>query len=66
MKAIVIRRYGAPDALSLEDTEQPRPGPGQVLVGVHAASINSWDWGQPHFTPKRSSRPMCAIPASAD
>jgi NADPH:quinone reductase-like Zn-dependent oxidoreductase len=44
MKAIVIRRYGAPDALSLEDAEQPRPGAGQVLVRVHAASINSWDW----------------------
>jgi NADPH:quinone reductase-like Zn-dependent oxidoreductase len=44
MKAIVIRRYGAPDALQLEDAETPRPGPGQVLVRVHAASINSWDW----------------------
>jgi len=44
MKAIVVRRYGAPDALRLEDAEQPRPGPGQVLVRVCAASINSWDW----------------------
>ena len=44
MKAIVVRRYGAPDALRLEDAEQPRPGPGQVLVRVRAASINSWDW----------------------
>lgn len=43
MKAIVYRRYGGSDALHLEDAQRPTPGPGEVLVEVHAASVNSWD-----------------------
>lgn len=44
MRAIVCRRYGSPDVLSLEEVERPRPGDDEVLVRVHAASINAWDW----------------------
>lgn len=44
MKAIVFRRYGPPDVLQLEDVEIPAPGPGDVLVRVHAASANPLDW----------------------
>ena len=44
MKAIVYHSYGTPEALELTEIEKPSPKPGQVLVRVHAASINSWDW----------------------
>ena len=44
MKAIVYRQYGLPDVLKLEEVPQPVPKDDEVLVKVHAASINSWDW----------------------
>lgn len=44
MKAIVYRRYGGPDVLQLEERPVPVPKRNEVLVKVHAASINSWDW----------------------
>ena len=45
MKAMVRDRYGAPDVLELRDVATPVPGPKDVLVRVHAASVNDWDWG---------------------
>ena len=44
MKAMVYDRYGTPDVLALRDVDEPVPRPDEVLVRVHAASINSWDW----------------------
>jgi NADPH:quinone reductase-like Zn-dependent oxidoreductase len=44
MKAIVYHTYGSPDVLRLEDIPEPIPGDDEVLVKVHAVSINSWDW----------------------
>lgn len=44
MRAIVYHEYGTPDVLELRDVERPVPGENDVLVRVHAASINSWDW----------------------
>jgi len=44
MKAVVYTRYGGPDVLRLTDAETPVPGDGQVLVKVHAASLNASDW----------------------
>ena len=44
MKAVVLPRYGGPDALELSDMPLPIPKPDQVLVRVHAVSINDWDW----------------------
>ncbi|MDJ0832576.1 MAG: NAD(P)-dependent alcohol dehydrogenase [Gammaproteobacteria bacterium] len=44
MKAAVYKKYGAPDVLSLTDVEIPSPKDDEVLLKVHAASINSWDW----------------------
>lgn len=43
MKAVVFEHYGGPDALALRDVPQPVPKAYQVLVRVHAASINDWD-----------------------
>ncbi len=44
MKAIVFSQYGQADVLHLEEVEKPTPKENEVLVKVHAASINSWDW----------------------
>ena len=45
MKAIVYEKYGAPeDVLRYEDVPTPVPKNDEVLVKVHAASINEWDW----------------------
>lgn len=40
MKAIVIREFGPPSVLRLEEVPTPEPGPGEVLIKVHAVSIN--------------------------
>jgi NADPH:quinone reductase-like Zn-dependent oxidoreductase len=44
MKAIVADRFGPPDVLHLADAEPPAVGPGQVLIRVHAAALNPYDW----------------------
>lgn len=45
MKAVVYEKYGSPDVLELRDIATPVPGDKEVLVRVHAVSINDWDWG---------------------
>jgi NADPH:quinone reductase-like Zn-dependent oxidoreductase len=44
MKAILFTKYGSPDFLEVADIERPTPKDNEVLVKVHAASVNSWDW----------------------
>ena len=44
MKAIVQTRYGPPDILRLQEVEKPAPKEDEVLVEVHAASVNAYDW----------------------
>jgi len=44
MKAIVHHEYGSPDVLKLEEVEKPAPHDDQVLIKVHAVSINGSDW----------------------
>ncbi len=44
MKAIVYTKYGSPDVLHLEDLEKPSPKDNEVLIKVHAASVNPADW----------------------
>jgi len=40
MKAVLCKAYGPPSSLVVEDIASPIPGPGQVLVAVHAAGVN--------------------------
>jgi NADPH:quinone reductase-like Zn-dependent oxidoreductase len=44
MKAIVQERFGPPDVLQFVDTDQPAIGADEVLVRVHAAALNPYDW----------------------
>jgi NADPH:quinone reductase-like Zn-dependent oxidoreductase len=46
MKAIVFHAYGGPEVLQLAEIDKPTPAPDQVLIKVHAASVNPLDW---HF-----------------
>jgi len=43
MKAVTIHNYGGPDALVYEDRPRPAPGEGEVLIRVHATSVNPFD-----------------------
>ncbi len=53
MKAIAYRCYGSADVLQLEDVAKPTIENDEVLVKVHAASVNPLDWhymrGEPYF-----------------
>jgi NADPH2:quinone reductase len=40
MKAIVIREFGGPEVMRMEDFPDPVAGPGEVVVKVHAVSVN--------------------------
>jgi NADPH:quinone reductase len=40
MRAIVVREFGPPDVMTIEDVPNPTPGAGQVLIRVHAVGVN--------------------------
>jgi NADPH:quinone reductase-like Zn-dependent oxidoreductase len=44
MKAIVQDRYGSPDLLELREVDRPVPAGNELLVRVHAAAVNAYDW----------------------
>ena len=51
MKAVVHRCYGSPDVVRYEDIAKPVPADDEVLVRVHAASVNPLDWHYLEGTP---------------
>ena len=44
MKAAYFMRNGGPEVMEYGDVPDPVAGPGQVLIDVHAASVNAADW----------------------
>lgn len=68
MKAIVCERYGAPEQLQLREVPSPVPKEGQVLVRVHATTVNDYDWSMVTGKPRiyrlffGSLRPRRPIP----
>ena len=70
MKAVICAQYGPPDVLQVLDVEKPAPGPGQVLIKIHAASVNAADWhivrGEPKFARLilGLTKPKATIPGS--
>lgn len=51
MKAAIRTQYGPPEVISIEDVETPVPGDQEILIRVHAATVNRTDcsilWGKP-------------------
>jgi NADPH:quinone reductase len=43
VKAIVVREFGEPDVMRVEELPNPAPGPGQVLVRIRAVGVNPVD-----------------------
>jgi NADPH:quinone reductase-like Zn-dependent oxidoreductase len=44
MQAVMVHETGGPEVLRLEEVDDPRPGDGQEVVRVRAASVNPIDW----------------------
>ncbi|MED2971107.1 NADP-dependent oxidoreductase [Fictibacillus sp. B-59209] len=44
MKAVVINEYGGRDQLVEKKVNDPKPGPKDVLIEIHATSVNPVDW----------------------
>lgn len=70
MKAIVQDAYGSPNALKLENVDEPIPQDDEVLVRVHASSVNPYDWhlmrGKPYLARTQVGllRPKHPIPGA--
>lgn len=46
MKASLVIRYGSPDVIRITEVTKPTPQPGEILVRVHATSVNRTDCGE--------------------
>ena len=44
MKAIVYTKFGSPDVLQLQEVGKPIPKDNEILIRVHAASVNAFEW----------------------
>jgi len=61
MRAVVVREFGAPGSLAVEEVASPEPGPGEVLIDVGAVGVNFVDLlvigGKYQFLPERPFTP---------
>lgn len=61
MKAIVAPRYGRSDVLRLDEVQRPVPTSEDILVRVHAASVNPFDWHMMTGVPILPVRPGAGL-----
>ncbi|KAL5157220.1 Quinone oxidoreductase PIG3 [Glycine soja] len=66
MKAIVITRPGGPEVLQLEEVEDPQVGDDELLIGVHATSLNRADTFQRKgsYPPPKGASPYLGLECS--
>ncbi|WP_347402868.1 NADP-dependent oxidoreductase [Protofrankia symbiont of Coriaria ruscifolia] len=65
MKAVRVHAFGGPEVLMYEEVPRPEPGPGNVLIRVHAAGLNPPDWyARTGFAniPEELGRPKLLVP----
>ena len=62
MLAVVLTRFGAPDALELARVPRPQVLPGEVLVRVHAAGVNPVDWKTREGAPTPAAQSLGTAP----
>ncbi|MFJ3485728.1 quinone oxidoreductase family protein [Pseudomonas sp. NPDC090202] len=58
MKAVVMRSFGGPEVMAVEDVRLAEPGPGEALVQVMAAGVNFMDTGVRRGIPGQPTLPM--------
>ena len=44
MKAVVTKKFGPPEVLEIQEVEKPKIKDNEILVRVHASSVNPVDW----------------------
>jgi len=70
MKAVRIHEFGGPEVLRYDEVPIPEPGPGEVLVRVHAVGVNPPDWyvreGMPGVPEEVMPRPPLPLVPGTD
>ena len=62
MKAIVVRRYGGPEVMNLEEMPVPEPGESELLIRVHGCGVNPADWQIRSGKRSRLEEPFSYVP----
>lgn len=68
MRAIVCRGSGGPEVLEWTEVPDPEPGPGEVLLEVHASAVNRADvlQRQGHYPPPPGASPLLGLEAAGE
>ena len=68
MKAILAEREGGPEVLALGETPDPVPGPGEVLLAVHATAVNRADLLQREgrYPPPPDASPLLGLEVAGE